>query len=290
MDTDRHIILLDCRKLAYAEFGTPDGYPVLYFHGSPMSRLEPLLIGDDVFCRLGLRVIAPDRPGMGGSDFQPNRGFSDWPKDVSSLAEALGLGQFAVLGYSGGGAYVAACAGKIPDRLSAAVIVSGAWRMDCPEAKDNMAFMHRLFWILASRAPLLFRLLLKTIVSLSPKSREKELALLKKRIPSVDYALFEDMPDRIEVLGQAMRESMRQGTKGPAWDLRLYVREFDFQFDEILMPLKLFHGELDINVPIALAWKAAACLPGAQLVTYENEAHLSTLCNHMDEFADLLVQ
>jgi len=266
-----------------------DSDPVLYFHGSPMSRLEPLLIGDDVFCRLGMRVIAPDRPGMGGSDFQPNRGFSDWPEDVSSLADALGLGRFAVLGYSGGGAYVAACAGKIPDRLSAAVIVSGAWRMDCPEAKDNMAFMHRLFWILASRAPLLFRLLLKTIVSLSPKSREKELALLKKRIPSVDYALFEDMPDRIEVLGQAMRESMCQGTKGPAWDLRLYVREFDFQFDEILMPLKLFHGELDINVPIALAWKAAACLPGAHLVVYENEAHLSTLCNHMDEFAELLV-
>jgi pimeloyl-ACP methyl ester carboxylesterase len=289
MDTDKHIILPDGRKLAFAEFGTPDGYPVLYFHGSPMSRLEPLLIGDDVFCHLGLRVIAPDRPGMGGSDFQPNRGFSDWPKDVISLADALGLAQFAVLGNSGGAGYVAACASKIPDRLSAAVIVSGAWRMDCPEAKNNMPFPHRLFWILASRAPLLLRLLLKMMGSLSPKPREKELALLKKRIPSVDYALFAEKPDRIEVLRQTMRESMRQGTKGPLWDLRLYVREFDFQFDEIRMPLKLFHGELDINVPIALVRKVAACLPGAQLVIYENEAHLSTLCNHMDEFADLLV-
>ena len=85
------IILPDGRKLTYAEFGQPRGEPVLYFHGAPASRLEPLLIGDDVLSQLGLRVIAPDRPGMGGTDFQPGRGFSDWPADVVSLADALGV-------------------------------------------------------------------------------------------------------------------------------------------------------------------------------------------------------
>lgn len=86
-----------------------------------------------------------------------------------------------------------------------------------------------------------------------------------------------------------MRECMRQGTKGPAWDMRLYVREFDFQLDEIQMPLKLFHGEQDVNAPIALVRRVVAELPSAQLVTYENEAHLSTLCNHLDDIAQALV-
>ncbi|MEO0708111.1 MAG: alpha/beta hydrolase, partial [Cyanobacteria bacterium J06649_5] len=73
------------RRLAYADYGDPNGHPVLYFHGGGTSRLEPLLLGDDVFVRLGLRLIAPDRPGIGRSEFQPNRGFSDWTKDVTCL-------------------------------------------------------------------------------------------------------------------------------------------------------------------------------------------------------------
>jgi len=86
---ENHLLLPDGRRLAYAEFGRPDGVPVLYFHGAPASRLEPLLIGDAVLSRAGLRVICPDRPGMGGSDFQPGRGFTEWPVDVLVLADAL---------------------------------------------------------------------------------------------------------------------------------------------------------------------------------------------------------
>ena len=98
----RDITLPDGRRLAYAEFGTPDGRPVLYFHGAPSSRLEPLLVGDDAWRAHGLRVIAPDRPGVGLSDFLPKRGFSQWPNDVVALADALGLERFGVIGMSGG--------------------------------------------------------------------------------------------------------------------------------------------------------------------------------------------
>ena len=288
MNTESHIILPDGRTLAYAEFGQPDGYPVMYFHGAPSSRLEPLLIGDDALGRVGLRVIAPDRPGIGRSDFQPNRGFSDWPKDVISLADALGLGRFAVLGNSGGGGYAAVCAARIPERLSAVVIVSGGWRMDSPEAKNSLPFINRLVWILAARAPALLRLLLKAMGGSSQVEREKELAQLKKRVPPADYAAFEQ-PGRVEALSEIIRESMRQGTKGAALDMCLYVREFGFRLDEIQMPLKLFHGEQDMNVPIALVRRVVNELPNAQLVTYETEAHLSTLCNHLDEFAQALI-
>ncbi|HKQ99337.1 MAG TPA: alpha/beta hydrolase [Pyrinomonadaceae bacterium] len=287
MSTENYITLPDGRKLAYAEFGEPGGRPVLYFHGSPSSRLEPLLVGDEVWGRLGLRVIAPDRPGMGGSDFQPGRGFSDWPSDVTALADALGLERFAVVGNSGGGPYVAVCAARIPERLSAAVIVSGGWRMDSQEAKDNLPFVNRLVMILAGRAPLLLRLLLKSMGGSSPGEREKELAKLKQRVPAADYEAFA-VPGRIESLHEMMRECMRQGTKGAAWDMRLYVREFGFRLDEVSIPLKLFHGEQDANAPISMARKAAAELPGAQLVIYETEAHFSTLCNHLDEIARAL--
>ena len=287
MKTDNHLALPDGRTLAWAEFGKPDGRPVIYFHGSPSSRMEPLLIGDDLLRRLGLRVIAPDRPGMGGSDFLPGRGFSDWPVDVVCLADALGLAKFAVLGNSGGGAYVAVCAARIPQRLAAAVIVSGGWRMDWPEAARNLPFVNRLVFILARRAPFLLRLSLMSMAGVTAGNRDKELAQLKSRLPAADYEAFA-VPGRLEAFGQAIRECMRQGTRGPAWDMGLYVRDFGFQLDEIQMPITLFHGAMDMNAPLPMVQRAMAALPNARLVTYENEAHLSTLCNHFEEIAEAL--
>lgn len=287
MRADNEIVLPDRRKLAYAEFGRPHGKPVLYFHGSPSSRLEPLLIGDEVLDQLGLRIIAPDRPGMGGSDFQPSRGFLDWPVDVTSLADALRLDRFAVLGNSGGGPYVAVCAARIPDRLRAAVIVSGGWRMDWPEAITNLPFPNRLMLLLARRGPLLLRLMLGMMKGVAQGEREKELAQLKARVPPADYAAFAE-PGRLEAFAQTMREALRQGAKGAAHDLGLYVREFGFRLDEIQFPLTLFHGEQDTNAPLAMVRRAVAQLPATRLVTYANEAHLSTLCNHITEIAQAL--
>lgn len=274
----------DGRKLAYAEFGAEDGVPVLYFHGAPSSRLEPLLIGDEALTHLGLRVICPDRPGMGGSDFQPGRRLTDWPGDVTALAEALRLERFAVLGNSGGAPYVAVCAAKIPSRLQAAVIVSGGWRMDWPEARAGLPLPNRVMLFLARRAPPVLRLMLGAMGGIAQGEREKELAMMKKRVPAPDFAAFAE-PGRLEAFGKAMRECLRQGARGAAHDLGLYVRDFGFRLDEVRMPLTLFHGEADTNAPIAMVRRAVAQLPGARLVTYPGEAHLSTLCNHMDDIA-----
>ena len=290
MKTDNHITLPDGRKLAYAEFGKPDGFPVLYFHGSPASRLEPMLIGDEAFSQFGLRVIAPDRPGMGESDFQPGRGFSDWPVDMIALADALGLDRFSILGNSGGGGYAAVCAAKIPERLHEVVIVSGGWQMNWPEALGNLPSMNRLFMNISRKAPFLLPIFLKMMAGSPNDKPEQALAQFKMSMPAADYAVLEQQPNRVAHLMQMTRESMAQGTKGAVWDMRLVVRDWDFRLEDVRMPLKLFHGEQDRNAPIQMVWKAMTMLPNAQLVTYKNEAHLSTLCNHLADFAPALIK
>jgi pimeloyl-ACP methyl ester carboxylesterase len=45
--------------------------------------------------------------------------------DVAAIADALGIGRFAVLGHSGGGPHALACAALLPERVIAAVSVSG---------------------------------------------------------------------------------------------------------------------------------------------------------------------
>jgi len=117
--------LADGRILSYAEFGDPTGYPLMFFHGFPSSRLEAWFL-DPIVQRKGIRLIVPDRPGFGRSTFQSNRQFGHYPSDIQALADHLELDKFAILGGSGGGPYALACAKDIPGRLSAVGLFASA--------------------------------------------------------------------------------------------------------------------------------------------------------------------
>src|SRR5512132_916054 len=138
---DESIELPDGRTLAYAEWGDLDGRPVFSFHGMPGSRLfvpDPEAATDE-----HVRLIAPDRPGMGRSDPQPGHVVADWPADVMALADALGLDAFGVVGWSAGTPYAFACAALIPERLTGAAGTTSAAAMryliaDDPELRETL--------------------------------------------------------------------------------------------------------------------------------------------------------
>src|SRR3989338_9991360 len=95
---NQSILLPDGRRLGYAEYGAPDGRPVLFFHGAPGSRHIHADMAD-VVTRRGIRLIAVERPGYGLSDPQPGRSMLDWPGDVAALTDALGIAKFAIIGF-----------------------------------------------------------------------------------------------------------------------------------------------------------------------------------------------
>jgi pimeloyl-ACP methyl ester carboxylesterase len=148
----RFVRLNDGRQLAYTEVGDPDGMPILHQHGMPGSRLEHE--AEPGFYRsLGVRVITPDRPGYGLSDFDPRRRLIDWPSDIAELADRLGLSRFGITGLSGGGIYALACAAAIPHRLTEVVVTGCPGPMQRPGALKDMRFMTRAGVLLGSRAP-----------------------------------------------------------------------------------------------------------------------------------------
>lgn len=282
----RHVDLPDGRRLAYAEFGAAAGVPVLWFHGSPSSRLEPLLIGDDRLAGLGLRVIAPDRPGIGGSSPKPGRRVSDWPEDVAVLTERLGLPSFGVLGNSGGAPYVAACCAMIPERVRSAVVVSGGWRMDSPEVRE-LPFVNRLFLTLVKWAPCLLPPMLAAMRGNHAADPRVELAKLRDRAPEADILALA-APGRLAALHTLVDEALRQGVHWVVADLRLYMRDFDFDVGRVRRRITMFHGDADRNSPLALAQRMQRELPESRLVTLPGEAHLSALCNRFEEIAQAL--
>lgn len=291
--TNERFNLPDGRSICYSVYGASDGLPVFYFHGSPSSRLEPTIFGDELLSA-GLHIVAPDRPGIGGSDWQASRSFSSWIEDVSHLADHLGWPRFALFGNSGGGPYVAACAALLPERVTAAIVVSGAWRMDAPEVKANLPFVNRIFWILARHFPLGLRLMLAMMKqSNSDKSQNdsssgslprREIEKLEAMLPTPDVMAL-SAPGRMKAVSASLAEALRQGTKGAAWDARMYVHPFDFDHTCIRVPFIAFHGALDRNVPLALVRRHIAQIPGAVLKVFEEDGHLSCPCNHGAEIA-----
>jgi len=244
------------RNLAFAEYGDPAGLPVFYFHGCPSSRLEPGMFGDDL-AATSLRIIALDRPGIGLSNFQPGRTFADWATDIAALADHLHWPRFGVLGNSGGGPYTAAVASLLPDRVTTAVVVSGAWRTDAPEVKANLPNINRIFWILARRFPPALGLLLHSMrqsdsKAISEAPSEADVKRLESMLPPQDVAALL-APGRMAATSVGVTEALRHGTKGAAWDARMFVHPFGFDHTAIHVPFHAFHGSLDRNVPLALA-------------------------------------
>jgi pimeloyl-ACP methyl ester carboxylesterase len=114
---EHRIRLADGRTLAVAEWGDPDGKPVVTFHGTPGSRIGYWTEEPDIYRRFGIRRLSFDRPGYGESSRLPGRSVADVVPDVVAIADAFGLRRFTVSGGSGGGPHVLACAALIPDRV-----------------------------------------------------------------------------------------------------------------------------------------------------------------------------
>ncbi len=282
MKTELFIPLSGGRKLAYAEYGLPDGIPVIYCHGNPGSRLDPGMLDPQLLRKYHIRLISPDRPGMGLSDFQAGRKISDWPSDVVALADALGLERFAVLGVSGGGPYAEVCAWKIPQRITEVAVVSGVGPFDAPGATQGMG--QGKYYLGAARLhPRLAEAFLGMMKAGMKNAKMSELP----GMPAADLAVLAK-PSFSEAFQATAFESTHLGTHGTAWDASLAARPWDFQLEEIAMPVHLWQGEVDRNVPPAMARFVARSIPDCRAKFYPDEGHLSLLEHHFEEVLQVL--
>ena len=244
MRSDLRVKLPDGTAVGYAEAGDPAGPLVIYLHGSPSSRLEVDLPGiREAAEDLGLRVLAPDRPGMGLSSFR-RYSIADYPRLVRSFADALGLGTFAVTGVSGGGKYACACAWALPDRVTRVALVSSTCSFDLPGARATWNAEDRRLYRSADRAPWLVRLFLAKVARDLRRDPDALLPTVVRTVGDADKEVLA-LPRFREALDRDMAEAFRQGGRGPAHDLTLEARPWGVPFERIEVPIEIWHGEDD---------------------------------------------
>jgi pimeloyl-ACP methyl ester carboxylesterase len=289
------LALPDGRVLGYAEYGHPEGRPLLYFHGFPASRAEAWGV-HKIARRHRIRIIAIDRPGFGLSTFQPGRRITDWPADVLALAEHVNLKRFAVMGTSGGGPYALACAHALPRQMMFAVgVVAGGppWAAGA----EHMLMSARATSWAASNMPSMLGIVAQTlvvvarwIVTSGPVTRRIDAWLeseQKKRDAEAkkDDAKQENMDDdeqfttaeRRERLFRVLFDGFNQGPKAFVQEARLLsAQDWGFELEDISYdPILIWHGTKDTNAPISMIQYMAKRIPHAVLHQCEGDTHYS---------------
>jgi pimeloyl-ACP methyl ester carboxylesterase len=246
--TPRSTALDDGRGLAWYEFGDPDGSPCLFLPGAGIAGSAGAAL--DVAATVGgIRLICPDRPGLGHSDPAPPRPLVDWAGDVGHLMGHLGIERFGLLGHSAGGAYALAVAHVHPDRVLGTVIGAGsppyaeAWT----HAEGMMSRMSRLYYGLALRTPRLFGALYLLSAPRSAKAVDRLLALAARgESPNARFARA--YPDETRASLQALADGCRQGAGGPTGDIVALCKPWGFDLSDVTVPVEWWHGEQDTNV------------------------------------------
>jgi pimeloyl-ACP methyl ester carboxylesterase len=266
---DNVLRLTDGRRLGYAEYGDPDGWPLMFFHGTPGSRVMARFAASRAR-EMGVRLIAPDRPGFGLSDVQPQRRLLDWVEDIRELADALSLDRCAVAGVSGGGPYVAACARKMGKRLVAAGIVSGLAPAD--QVRRELNWLHRLCTVLVRRAKLV-----SLVLGLLAQSARYHPELIIRGMglvaPWGDRKILSQPEVRVTQI-DGISEAFRRGARGTAIELALFSRPWGFDVKEIKVPVHLWHGEADHIVPVKMGRYLADHIPQCQARFIPGAGHL----------------
>lgn len=298
MSETQSITLRDGRTLCYGVYGSSSlsaSLTIFYFHGFPASHHEASVL-DAAARALDIRIVAPDRPGMNGSTFQPDRAITDWPADVLELAdhESVRASTFAVLGTSGGAPYALACCAAIPEsRLLCAGVVSGLYPASLGTA--GMLMGPRVMLWLAPRAPALVEKIMEWgFVSAlrddgdggTGGKPEKLLGDMMKGRPAPDKKVWEDDEGGVrEMLITSVRGALVNGSaKGAAWEARLFGSPWRFALGDIRMgpgKLVLWHGDQDVNTPLAMAREAHKQLEGSELVVEAGEGHVSLLIHRV---------
>ncbi|MDH3648809.1 MAG: alpha/beta hydrolase [Saprospiraceae bacterium] len=275
--------LSDGGEICYAEYGNPDGYPVFLFHGNPGSRLSWGLMPDSPFLPT-IRIIAPDRPGYGRTDFKKDA-LEKWPGNIEELANHLGIEKFSVFAPSGGGPFALACAWKIPKRIDS-LGICGSVGPGVPEATKGVIKSIRLLWKISNPLFWIIKFQMKILASMARRNPKKlALKLRDMELSEQDKKVF-NRPEIVNIFEKDLPEAYRQDGIGSAYDVTIPARWL-IPLEQIKMKVYIWHMEQDIlvgNMSKYIAMK----LPNAQLNVIRNTGHLWIL-DHMKEVLGMLV-
>ncbi len=249
--TNQIFRLKDGRTLGFAEYGCLTGFPVIGLHGTPGSRLW-FAEDDATSTELNLRLITVDRPGYGNSDVQPGRSIIDFNNDLKELITYLKLEKFSIFGVSGGGAYAASFASSHINRLHKAGLIASVYKYNFKSPPKLMSKENKMGFRLARYAPLILRYSFrqqKHLISSRPSVFKKYYRKSSKSLAISDRELLSSDEFMNSIMIQ-FKEGFKQNCCEAVNELKLFSKDFGFNYEAIQCPVEIWHGVDDTLSPI----------------------------------------
>lgn len=260
------------RVLGWAEFGHPDGDPILWFHGTPGARTQvPPRIHDAALQR-GFRIVTVERPGTGVSTDHRYERIADFAPDVEALADDLGLDRFGVVGLSGGGPYTLGVAHHMPDRVVVASLLGGMGPTRGPDAVWSytrvMRFVAPAFEVL--RTPV--GSVMAYVLDLLTPVADPGFRLYTTLLGFADKPVLRDPQFKAMFLQDLLNA---HELRSVAHDMALFSRHWGFSLDEVTTPVVVWQGLADTIVPPSHGHHQASRLPRGELRVRPGEGHFA---------------
>lgn len=282
---DDHVVRLrDGRALGYAEYGRPDGGVVISAHGGLVGRLD-VAAAAPFAERAGVRLISPDRPGIGLSDPLPGRTMLDWADDVAELLDQLGVDRFAAMGWSMGGQYAAALGHAMPARVIRVAIVAGALPLTEPGRFAELPFFDRAYTRLSQRASPVARLCFRTMALMARSAPTLNGRLVAMELGKADATVLKT--EGFEAFSRTSYEGLRRAS-GVVDDYRTWMLPWGFAPEDLRVPVDVWSGLEDELVPSDWGDELAQRIPGATRYLRRGGHFVAHL--HFDELFEALLR
>ena len=273
---DQRLTLQDGRTLAFTDLGDPGGYPVIFGHGMPGCRLEGQLLHERARHH-GFRVLTPDRPGIGASDFQPGRTLLDYPDDIRELVDALGIHRFSHIGWSSGSSRTLACGYRLGQRMDLGICLSGFTHF--AEYQGTHHLIEGTRWPgprLARLSPSLVRLVVTLVTWFSRRHPGLYLREAHHLVNVDDQNLLRDLQNQGH-FRQDQLTCLNSGGAAISTDLLTELGHWHFRLADIHSPIWIYQGEQDTFIPVDYAQHMADNLPSSDLTLMPGVGHLYPL-------------
>jgi len=269
----------DGRTLAFATWGDPAGFPILSLHGTPGCRFNRWP-NEELYDRLGVHLVTHDRAGYGQSDRHHGRSVADEAADVAALADALGLDRFGVIGGSGGGPHVLACAALLSDRIVRATCVVGVAPFGPPglDEDDWLAGMDEEN-VKEERKALAGEEVLTPFLEEQQRISEERVAVDPSTLLD-DFELSESdraqlaRPEYMLAITESTSEQAANGVGGWVDDDLAFLKPWGFAVGAVSVPVLIRYGLTDVLVPPQHGEWLAANVPGCIVEVEASAGHL----------------
>ncbi|KAL5426419.1 hypothetical protein PMIN04_001902 [Paraphaeosphaeria minitans] len=206
------------RVISFSEVGDPQGFAVFVCVGMGLTRYV-MAFYDQLALTLKLRLITPDRPGIGGSQVDPNGTPLSWPDDVLVICQTLKITKFSLLAHSAGAVYALATSLRMPQHIRGQVHLLAPWippsqmapigiNQDQPPTQQ----LPRSQRFLRALPPSLLKVANSTFLSATSASLQrtgpKNSSKTKRKSVSPAFDTTQERPATRPELGNARRESM----------------------------------------------------------------------------------